>query len=85
MWLQRLLRELKVEVQDSVKMFSDSQAAISIAKNPVHHDRTKYIKIDRHLPQRRLTTGLFSLAMFPRNFKLLMFSPKHFQGSVLMN
>ncbi|EXB93652.1 hypothetical protein L484_018038 [Morus notabilis] len=48
MWLQRLLRELKVEAQDSVKMFSDSQAAISIAKNPVHHDRTKHIEIDRH-------------------------------------
>lgn len=35
MWVQRLLRELKVEVQASVKMFTDSQAAISIAKNLV--------------------------------------------------
>lgn len=38
MWLQRLLRELKVEITDIVKMFSDSQAAISIAKIFVHHD-----------------------------------------------
>ena len=47
MWIQRLLRELKVETRDSIKMFSDSQAAISIAKNPVHHNRTKHIEIDR--------------------------------------
>lgn len=43
MWLQRLLRELKMEMRESVKMFSDCQTAISIAKNPIHHDITKRI------------------------------------------
>ena len=44
MWLQRLLRELRVEAKKAVRMFSDSQAAINIAKNPVHHDRTKHVE-----------------------------------------
>ncbi|KAL5574813.1 hypothetical protein UlMin_016512 [Ulmus minor] len=45
-WLQRLLRELRVEAKSAVKMFCDSQAAIDISKNPVHHDRTKHVGID---------------------------------------
>ena len=45
-WLQRLLRELRVEVKSAVRMFCDSQAAIDISKNPVHHDRTKHVEID---------------------------------------
>ena len=48
MWIQRLLRELNVTTEKPVQMFCDNQAAISIAKNPVHHDRTKHIEIDRH-------------------------------------
>ena len=65
MWLQRLLRELKVKVQASVKMFTDSQAAINIAKNPVHHDRTKHIEIDRHFISEKVNTGIIHLHYIP--------------------
>lgn len=40
MWLQRLMREVKDETKDMIKMCRDSQEAINIAKNPVHHGRT---------------------------------------------
>lgn len=46
-WIQRLLEELEV-TGNPIKMLYDNQAAISIAKNPVHHDRRKHIEIDRH-------------------------------------
>ena len=62
MWLQRLLRELKVEMKDSVRLFSDSTAAISIAKNPVHHDRTKHIEIDRHFISEKVNNGIVQLS-----------------------
>ena len=65
MWLQRLLRELKLKVQASVKMFTDSQAAISIAKNSVHHDRTKHIEIDRHFISEKVNTGIIQLSYIP--------------------
>ena len=65
MWLQRLLRELKVEVQVLALMFTDSQAAISIAKNPVHHDRTKHIEIDRHFISEKVNTGVIQLSYIP--------------------
>ena len=45
-WMQKLLNELGISTEKPIKMFYDNQAAISIAKNPVHHDRTKHIKID---------------------------------------
>ncbi|KAL6323481.1 hypothetical protein AAG906_039054 [Vitis piasezkii] len=45
-WIQRLLNELGISTEKPIKMFCDNQAAISIAKNLVHHDRTKHIEID---------------------------------------
>lgn len=47
-WLKRLLDELRLGAIKPIEMLCDNQAAISIAKNPVHHDRTKHIEIDRH-------------------------------------
>ena len=47
-WIQRLLNELKMINNQLVKLFCDDQAAISIAKNPIHHDRTKHVEMDRH-------------------------------------
>ena len=65
MWLQRLLRELKVNVQASVKMFTDNQADISISKNPLHHVRTKHIEIDRHFISKKVNTGIIQLSYIP--------------------
>ena len=53
-WLQRLLSELGATIEKTIKMFTDSQVAISIAKNPVHHDRTKLIEKDRHFISKKV-------------------------------
>ncbi|RVW70809.1 Retrovirus-related Pol polyprotein from transposon TNT 1-94 [Vitis vinifera] len=45
-WLNRLLEELRVPLKHPMVLYCDNQAAISIAKNPVHHDRTKHVEID---------------------------------------
>ncbi|KAE8667277.1 putative P-loop containing nucleoside triphosphate hydrolases superfamily protein [Hibiscus syriacus] len=34
---------------------SDNKYAISVAKNPVHHDRTKHVEIDRHFIAEKTT------------------------------
>ena len=47
-WLQRMLKELKISTSYTMKILCHNKAAISIAKNPVHHDRTKHVEIDRH-------------------------------------
>ena len=35
-------------------MYCDNKAAISIAHNPVHHDRTKHIEVDKHFIKEKI-------------------------------
>ena len=37
-----------MKFEKSVKIKCDNQATIGVARDPVHHDRTKHVKIDRH-------------------------------------
>ena len=65
MWLRRLLSELKIAGDRSLKMYCDNQAAISIAKNPVHHDRTKHIEIDCHFISEKIEKEIVQLIYVP--------------------
>ena len=65
MWRQRLLSELGVSGEKPIKMFCDNQAAISIAKNPVHHDRTKHIEIDRHFISEKIEKAIVQQVYTP--------------------
>ena len=61
--LQFLLRDLGVGVPTPMQMYSDNQAAIYIASNPVFHEHTKHIEVDCHfiwdLLMNRLSPPLF--------------------------
>ena len=37
-----------------MKLYCDNKSAINIAHNPVHHDRTKHVEIDRHFIKEKL-------------------------------
>lgn len=60
-WLVRLLADLGAPVSSPVPIHCNSQSAISIAKNPVAHERTKHIELDCHFVREKLATGLISL------------------------
>ncbi|KAA0045177.1 putative mitochondrial protein [Cucumis melo var. makuwa] len=45
-WLQKILSDLHQECETLLKLFCDNKATISIANNPVQHDRTKHVEID---------------------------------------
>ncbi|RVW12206.1 Retrovirus-related Pol polyprotein from transposon TNT 1-94 [Vitis vinifera] len=61
-WLNRLLEELRVPLKHPMVLYCDNQAAISIAKNPVHHDRTKHVEIDRHFIKENIEEGVFKVS-----------------------
>ncbi|CAN1127242.1 Retrovirus-related Pol polyprotein from transposon TNT 1-94 [Linum perenne] len=65
MWIQRVLKELSLPEHDTVHMFTDSQAALSIVKNPVHHDRTKHVEIDRHFITEKVEQGIIDVSYVP--------------------
>lgn len=65
MWLHRMLTELRVPTNYTVNLLCDNKAAISIAKNPVHHDRTKHVEIDRHFIKEKIDDGLVTLEHTP--------------------
>jgi hypothetical protein len=61
LWLRALLVELKVDQRAQMKLWCDNKYAISIANNPVQHDRTKHIEIDRFFIKEKLNSGLLEL------------------------
>ena len=61
MWLRRLLNELDFTTLETISMHCDNQAAIRIAKNSIHHDRTKYVEIDRHFIKEKIEEKIVDL------------------------
>ena len=61
MWIKKVLSELDLNNDQGFEVLSDSQSAMSIAKNPVQHDRTKHIEIDRHFIHEKVNSGVANL------------------------
>ncbi|TYK01384.1 Cysteine-rich RLK (RECEPTOR-like protein kinase) 8 [Cucumis melo var. makuwa] len=64
-WLQKVLSNLHQECETPLKLFCDNKAAINIANNPVQHDRTKHVEIDRHFIKERLDSGSIRIPYIP--------------------
>ncbi|KAH9667197.1 retrovirus-related pol polyprotein from transposon RE1 [Citrus sinensis] len=56
-WINSLLGELKMEVENVPIILSDSTSAAAIAANPVYHSRTKHFEIDFHFLRDKVTKG----------------------------
>ena len=61
LWIRKLMFELGFPSKDAAELRCDNKAAISISENPVQHDRTKHVEIDRHFIKEKLDSGLISL------------------------
>ena len=48
MFLRQLLSDMEGNPKMTVNLFVDNKGAIDLAKNPVHHQRTKHIDIRYH-------------------------------------
>ncbi|KAL5779663.1 hypothetical protein ACOSQ2_010400 [Xanthoceras sorbifolium] len=68
-WLRRLLKELWM-ITEPITIFCDNQAAIRIAKNLVHHDRTKHVEIDRHFIKEKLDDKSVNLLYTPTHLQI---------------
>ena len=53
-WLRSLLAELNYTQKRPTTLFEDNQSAIALAKNPVHHARSKHIDIQHHFVREKI-------------------------------
>jgi hypothetical protein len=61
LWLKGLLTDLKLDQETQMKLWYDNQSVISIANNPVQHDRTKHVEIDRFFIKEKRDSELLEL------------------------
>uniref|UniRef100_A0A8R7PAF0 Reverse transcriptase Ty1/copia-type domain-containing protein n=1 Tax=Triticum urartu TaxID=4572 RepID=A0A8R7PAF0_TRIUA len=61
LWVRILLMELGLFQTKPLMLYCDNKAALSIAQNPVQHDRTKHVEIDRHFIKEKLDQGIICM------------------------
>ncbi|RVW31842.1 Retrovirus-related Pol polyprotein from transposon TNT 1-94 [Vitis vinifera] len=60
LWLKIILDDLRIKWDGLMKLYCDNKSAINIAHDPIQHDRTKYIEIDRHFIKEKSEDGIVS-------------------------
>ena len=58
LWVKIILEDLKIKWDGLMRLYCDNKSSISIAHNPVQHDQTKHIEVDRHFIKEKLEIGL---------------------------
>jgi hypothetical protein len=63
-WLRHLLSELHCNIQGATIAYCDNVSSVYMARNPVHHRRTKHIELDVHFIREKVARGSCRLVVF---------------------
>jgi hypothetical protein len=85
LWLRNLLRDLGFKPKQAMNLFCDNKAAIDISHNPVQHDRTKHVEVDRHFIKEKLEAKLIALPFVPTEEQLADILTKAVSSKVFHN
>ena len=69
-WLRRLLADVAKKEVQKVSLKIDNQAAISLCKNPVHHERSKHIDTRFHYIRECVEEGMIEVQHVNTNDQL---------------
>ncbi|RVW58525.1 Retrovirus-related Pol polyprotein from transposon RE1 [Vitis vinifera] len=69
-------------VDGPMKLYCDNKSAINIVHNPIQHDRTKHIEIDRHFIKEKLEEGVVCMFYVPSEHQLADILTKRFNSSM---
>ncbi|XP_073130872.1 secreted RxLR effector protein 161-like [Henckelia pumila] len=64
-WIRRVMNELNMEIEGPMVLYCYNKSTISIVHNPVHHDRTKQVEVDRHFIKEKLEQGMIKVEYVP--------------------
>ncbi|KAK8923657.1 hypothetical protein KSP39_PZI019078 [Platanthera zijinensis] len=81
LWLRSLMSDLGLVEEAPIRLYCDNKAAISIAHNPVQHDRTKHIEVDRHFIKENIEKGVVCTPFVPSERQLADILTKGLHGS----
>jgi hypothetical protein len=60
-WLRQLLKDLGQEQIKPTLLYEDNRGCIDLAKNPIHHSRTKHIDIQYHFIREKIQNNEITL------------------------
>ena len=64
-WLRQLLEDVGCKDVEGTLIWCDNQGAIALAKNPVHHARTKHIEVQHHFVREKVDNATITLEYCP--------------------
>lgn len=70
LWVKIIVDDLNISRVGTMRLFCDNKSAISIACNPIQHDRMKLIEIDRHFIKEKLDSDLISTSYMPSKHQI---------------
>ncbi|CAL9006242.1 unnamed protein product [Prunus brigantina] len=85
LWLRRLLRDLGFGPKKPMDLYCDNKAAIAIAHNPVQHDRTKHVEVDRNFIKEKLDAEIVSFPFISSEYQLAEVLTKAVSTSIFHN
>ncbi|KAK6122039.1 hypothetical protein DH2020_044210 [Rehmannia glutinosa] len=69
-WIQALFAELGISIEAPTVLWCDNSSAISLASNPVFHQRTKHIEIDIHFIRDKVQDKVVDVRYVPSEAQL---------------
>ena len=70
LWIKIILEDLRIKWEEPMRLYCDNKSAIGIAHNPVQHDRTKHVEVDRHFIKEKIESGLICIPYVPTGEQL---------------
>ncbi|KAJ0466424.1 putative RNA-directed DNA polymerase [Helianthus annuus] len=83
LWIRKLLSEVGFPPREASKIMCDNEAAIKISENPVQHDRTKHVEVDRHFIKEKLESKSIDLPFVRSADQLADILTKAVNGRIL--
>jgi ATP sulfurylase len=85
LWMKIILEDLRIKWDEPMKLYCDKKSVIAIAHNPVQHDKTKHVEVDRHFIKEKLESGLICTSYVPTGEQLVDILIKGVQNHVFKN
>ena len=82
LWIRSVLKDLGIEYEKPMSLHCDNKAAIEIAQNPIQHDRTKHVEVDRQFIKENLDQNIIQFSFVQYEKQLVDMLTKEVSGKV---